>query len=40
MVVCIYVQSQEKLVRIFMKQISASYVSILVNMLVEEYHPG
>lgn len=31
MVVYIYIQSQEKLVSIFIKQISASFVSILVN---------
>lgn len=32
MVVYIYIQSQEKLVSIFIKQISASFVSILVNI--------
>lgn len=32
MVLYIYVQSQGKLVNIFMKQISASFVSILVNI--------
>lgn len=32
MVVYIYIQSQEKLVSIFIKQISAPFVSILVNI--------